>query len=100
AADFFMQAKNLIGEHFYVATVNDDPIVDVYERNGKRIYVLLIPDERGREVDYELKIPNANKARIHYLQVGSEKTVSTESDILEGKLMIRVTETPVFVEAL
>ncbi|MGK6353287.1 hypothetical protein [Parapedobacter sp. DT-150] len=100
AADFFMQAKNLIGDYFYFGTINEDPIVDVYELNGKRMYVLLVPDEKGREIDYELKIPNVDMARIHYLQAGKEKTVSTDSAISDGKLMIRVTETPVFVEAL
>lgn len=100
AADFFLQAKRLMGGYYYLETVDEDPVVDVYERDGKRIYVLLVPDEKGREVDYGLEIPHGDRVRIHHLQPGEDVMSSTESMVVDGTLPIRVTETPVFVEVL
>ncbi|SEK62251.1 hypothetical protein [Parapedobacter koreensis] len=100
AADYFLQANELMGEYAYLHTLNSDPIVDVYALDDKRMYVLMVPDEQGREVDHELEMPEAEKVKIYTLQVGQDKMAVRIEDVVAGKLKIHVTETPVFVEPI
>ncbi len=100
AADYFLQANRLLGEYTYLQTINEDPIVDVYVLDGKRIYVLVVPDEKGRVEDYELEIGYAEKAKVHTLQVGKDTMATKVEEVMDGKLKIHVTETPIFVEVL
>jgi len=100
AADYLLQTTKLMGEYVYENTIYEDPIVDVYTYRGKSMYILVVPDEKDRREDYELDLNKAKKARIHYLQPGSDVTMHKDVATDKGKLIINVTETPVFVEAL
>lgn len=100
AADFLLQAKNLMGEYFYSGTINSDPIVDVYSLNDNRVYVLTVPDQTGREEDYALALPGVSEVRIHHPQAGSDEMRIQRVGITGGALKIKVTETPVFVETM
>lgn len=100
ASDFLLQVKNLMGEYVYSGTIHSDPIVDVYSFNEKNIYVLTVPDQVGREEDYDLPLPGISEVRIHHPQAGSDKMRIQRAGITDGVLKIKVTETPVFVEAV
>ncbi|GAB4025314.1 carbohydrate-binding protein [Spirosoma gilvum] len=97
AADFLYQTNKLFGEYAYKETLNRDPFVDRYEKDGKSAYVLVVPDEVGRTATYTLDLGAATQAQIYRPKVGSNdmelQTVSTN----QGKLELTVTETPMFV---
>ncbi|MNL27562.1 hypothetical protein D3C87_1491600 [compost metagenome] len=99
-SDYFLQTKKLIGNYNYTSTLNKDPIVDLYKLDKKEIYVLTIPDQKGRTARYELNLGNARQAIIHTLQIGKNEMLSTTVNTINGKLQVNVTETPIFVEKL
>ncbi|MFC3559361.1 hypothetical protein [Pedobacter jamesrossensis] len=100
SADYMLQTKKLIGNYSYSGTLNNQPIVDLYTKDKKQIYVLVVPDQKGQKVKYQLNLLGAKQAIVHSIQIGkdemSHKTVSTTN----GKLTIEVTETPIFVEKI
>lgn len=99
AADFLYQTHQLFGEYTYKQTLQNDPIVDRYEWNGKSAYVLVVPDEVGRTAVDTLDLGTASWAKIYTPMAGSnvmsEQTVNT----VNGKLIVTATETPIFVVA-
>ncbi|RYD93809.1 MAG: T9SS type A sorting domain-containing protein, partial [Sphingobacteriales bacterium] len=98
AADFIYQAYTLIGNHSYKETLSNDPIVDRYEYNGENAYVLYIPDETGRTGKYTLDLPGVDSARVYTLNIGSKYLKSNKVKVKSGKLVVSVSETPVFVK--
>ena len=100
AADYILQTKKLIGNYFYTATLSSDPCVDLYKLDKKEIYVLAIPDQKGRTATYELNLGDSKQAIVHTLQVGKDEMLSKTVNTTNGKLQIGVTETPLFVEKL
>jgi hypothetical protein len=100
AADYLLQTRNLMGEYIYDNTINNDPVVDVYKYKNRTIYVLLVPDEIDRQEDYELNLNNAKRARIRYLKPGSDTMIVKDVSTNNGILKIKVTETPIFIEAI
>jgi len=98
AWDFLVQARNLIGEYYYQETLNTDPIVDLYTLGDKKMYVLTIPDEVGREEKFELDVGDSKQVRIHELVIGSKEVRTTTQPVANGKITIKVSETPIFVE--
>lgn len=100
AWDYVLQAGNLIGEYYYQETLAMDPIVDVYALDGKKVYVLAVPDEKERKDTYELQVENSKQVRIHELVVGATEMKTTIKNLVDGKITVHVTETPIFVEAL
>ncbi|WP_411275034.1 hypothetical protein, partial [Daejeonella sp.] len=71
AADYILQTTNLMGNYTYQQTLSQDPLVDVYDYNGRKMYVLVIPDEKGRTGTYQLNLGTAASATIYSLQAGS-----------------------------
>lgn len=100
SADYVMQAKKLIGNYAYSGTLNNQPIVDLYRKDKKQIYVLIVPDQVGRKVKYQLNLGDAKKAIIHTLKVGKDEMAHKTVNLVNGKLSIEVTETPVFVQKI
>ncbi|MDQ0964893.1 hypothetical protein QFZ20_000296 [Flavobacterium sp. W4I14] len=100
SGDYILQANKLIGEYHFSSTISKDPLVDVYMLNGKKTYVLTIPDQVGRSKSYDLDLGQSKEAIIYTFAIGKDnmdaKTVSTKNGILQ----ILVTETPVFVQPI
>ncbi len=99
AADYILQTTKLMGDYNYIKTINKDPLVDQYQLGTKTIYVLTIPDETGRTGTYTLDLGKATKANIYNLKIGADTMDKKQMNIVNGKLKVTVTETPVFVEA-
>ncbi len=97
AADFLFQANRLIGKYFYKETVNSNPIVDRYELNNQSAWVLVVPDERGKTANYTLDLGKAGTAFIYRPRAGQDSMSVEAVKTNNGKLSVRVTETPVFV---
>lgn len=100
AADYIVQVKDLMGNYTYVNTTNTDPLVDKYASpdNGKTMYVLTIPDAKGRTGTYVLNLGNSATATIYSLTAGANTATASKVKTTKGKLTVNVTETPVFVQ--
>jgi len=99
AADYLLQTTRLMGNYTYKQTISNDPLVDVYQLGAKKMYVLMIPDEKGRTGHYTLNL-GTRQAIIHSLNSGTETMTNHTAKTINGKLNVSVTETPVFVEGV
>jgi hypothetical protein len=95
-ADYKLQLNKLMGAYTYKKTLHNDPAVDVYELGEKEIYVLWIPDQVSRTGEYELNL-GTDKATIHSFVEGADEMKQETLRANNGKIKIKVTETPVFM---
>lgn len=100
AADYILETNKLMGKYQYVGTINADPLVDKYRSGKSIIYVLTVPDQKGRTADYTLLVGNHSKVNVYSLKPGADRMDSKAVKIADGKLKIKVTETPQFVEVV
>jgi hypothetical protein len=96
-ADYFVQTKKLFGDYVYKETVHADPVVDRYELNGKSLYILAVPDEVGRTAEYTVNLGGTGVANIYTPTAGSNNMAMLQKPIVDGKVTVTVTETPIFV---
>jgi hypothetical protein len=99
-ADYFLQAKKLMGDFHFQRNLSFDPIVDVYSLNERKIFVMFVPDEKNRKAAFHLNLGNAASATVYTLVPGAEQMSSRTVTTPKGILNIMLTETPVFVEAV
>ncbi|TSJ40739.1 hypothetical protein FO440_13420 [Mucilaginibacter corticis] len=99
-ADYFLQVKKLLGAYSYKQTISSDPVVDIYTKGNKDIYILYVPDEKGREAFYNLNPGKSSAIRINYLVPGANQMRSETIHVTKPAFKIKVTETPIFVEIL
>lgn len=97
AADFLLQTRQLLGEYSYKETLNNHPLVDHYELDGKDAYALMVPGENGGTVDYTLHLNGANAACIYTPKAGRDTMEMTKVGVTNGELPLTLTETPIFV---
>ena len=107
AADYLAQTLKLFGDYSYretlERTVGDafsrptEPLVDRYELNGRSVYMLVMPDERGRTGSYALPVGSAATVKVYTPTIGSADMAVSTLTAVNGKVTIPVTETPVFV---
>jgi len=97
AADYIYQAKKLLGDFTYKGTISNNPLVDVYRKGNKTIYVLMVPDEKGRTVAATLNLGNAVKATEYQFNTGSNNMIITPVSAANHNLKLTVTETPIFI---
>jgi hypothetical protein len=98
AADYIYQAKNLLGNYSYVATISKSPLVDVYRNGSKTIYALMMPGESGSSIITTLNLGNAANATKYQFNPGSNDMIKTPLTTPGHNVQIKVGETPVFVE--
>ncbi len=98
AADYILQARKILGNYHYEKTISQDPLVDVYENGKQKMYVLVIPDEKDRKQDYTLEVGRKKTVNIYELKPGREQAVSRVKNVKDGKVVIKLTETPIFVQ--
>ncbi|WP_158826411.1 T9SS type A sorting domain-containing protein [Mucilaginibacter lacusdianchii] len=97
AADYLYQTQRLLGKYVYKKTLNENPIVDRYEYNGRSAYALVVPDEKGRTAQYTLDLGTADSASIYNPKIGSNEMDVRKVKLINGQLELNVTETPQFV---
>ena len=97
AADYLYQARELLGDYQYKETLNQDPVVDRYELNGRSAYVLVVPDEKGRTATYALPVSKGDTVQLCSPAVGRDTMTRTTRISTAGTVTINVSETPVFV---
>ena len=91
------QVNKHFGQYAYKATISNDPIVDKYSRGDTIMYMLVVPDQKGRTATYTLDLGNATTAYIYSPKAGSIDMELTQRNTSNGKVEIMATETPVFV---
>ncbi len=97
AADYFRQTNKLFGKYRYAATVYKNPVVDKYENGGQPMYLLVVPDKKGRKAKYLLNLGNADTAFIYRPLAGSSEMELKKIKTQNGKVEVLITETPVFI---
>ena len=97
AADFLFQTIKLFGEYRFQETRNTDPFVDRYECKGQPMYVLAVPDEVGRTVNYTLSLPGIDSVSLYTPLIGSDEMSKQRLAVTDGQLPLIVTETPMFI---
>ena len=97
SADYLFQVNKLMGEYVYKETIQQDPIVDRYEKEGQEAYALVIPDEVGRTATYSLNVGGTDSVRIYTPRKGYQDMSYTIVAPQNGQVTVSVTETPVFV---
>lgn len=99
AADFIHQTKKLFGNYVYNQSLNSDPIVDEYVFNDTgKMYVVYIPDEKGRTGVYTLQLGNADSAYIYTPTAGASEMAVLKLKVNIGNVIVNASETPVFVK--
>jgi len=97
AADYIFQAKNLLGDFVYKGTINNYPLVDVYRKGNKTIYVLMVPDEKYSSTTCKLSLGKSTSANVYNFNIGSNNMLINKVSASDHILSIKATETPVFV---
>jgi len=97
AADYIVQATQLMGGYTFVKTVSADPLVDQYTNGTKTMFILMIPDQIGRTGTYTITTTNNNPLTLYTLQVGANTMSGTSVTPVNNKVTVNVGETPVFV---
>ncbi|MGV3641257.1 MAG: hypothetical protein ACO1NZ_12100 [Adhaeribacter sp.] len=97
AADYLYQAGKLLNQYAYQETLQQDPLVDRYAWKNKSVYVLVVPDEKGREAMVSLVV-GAPFAYVYRLQPGKDQLAREKKPTQNGRLTLKATETPLFVE--
>ena len=98
-ADYFYQAKKLMGDYVFKESISTNPNVDRYERNGQSAYALWIPDEVGRTAQYSLNLGAGSIARVYTPQAGRDTMALQIRPTINSKVTLTLTETPQFVIA-
>lgn len=97
AADYLYQTSKLFGRYIYKETLHNDPIVDRYSLNGQSLYMLVVPDEKGRTATYTLNLGGADSAYLYSPKMGNDAMELKKVKTSGGSITITVTETPLFV---
>ncbi len=97
SADYLYQTTQLFGNYTFQASVSSDPIVDRYRYNDKQMFVLAIPDQKGRTTSYQLSTGNADSAYIYTPVPNGDHMALIKKKIVQSKVEVNISETPCFV---
>jgi len=89
---YFKQTKNLVGNFHFLENLSTDPIVDVYGLNGRKIFVMFVPDEKDRKAAYQLDLSGATSAKVYMLFPGADRMEEKIVKTTRGSLNITLTE--------
>ena len=98
ASDYMKQTIELFGEYVFVKSIQSLPIVDYYTNaKNQELYVTYIPDEVGNQAKLVLSLPGKKSATIYTPVIGAAAMMSKTTTIENGKLIVPVSETPIFI---
>lgn len=97
AADFLYQMHHELGDYVYKETISTNPLVDRYEHQGRTMYALMMPTEKGKTATYALRVGKTGVSTVHTPQAGKDAMTVQAHATPTGILQLTVTETPVFV---
>ena len=97
AAAYVAQVNTQFGGASFIATLSNDPCVDEYSFDGKKMYAIWVPDALGRTAQYGLDVAGAADATLYQLVPGGKEMKATPKKPANGKLQITASETPQFI---
>jgi endoglucanase len=98
ATDFMVQTNKLFGSYTFQSSKNtSNLIVDTYVQDTSKMYMLVVPDQVGRTLKYDLLLGTADSAYIYSPVAGVNDMAKTAVKLKSGRLLLTVTETPEFV---
>ncbi|QMW02056.1 T9SS type A sorting domain-containing protein [Spirosoma foliorum] len=96
-ADYFYQAKKLMGDYVFKESLSTNPNVDRYEHNGQSMYALWIPDEIGRTGSYTLDLKTGAVANVYTPKAGCDTMALQVKPTVNNQIALTLSETPIFV---
>ena len=99
AMDYLYQTNQLLGLYHFKKSIQQLPVVDEYEHKEKLIYAVWVADEKGKTMPCSLSITNVDSVIIYRPAIGSEHLQSETKAVVNGKIELMATETPLFVAA-
>lgn len=98
SADYILQTKSLMSGYYFKNTIHANPVVDLYVSENKKIYVITVPDQINRKLDYVLNLEESVKeVKIYQPKAGSEQMSIKTLSVNDKKIKITATETPTFI---
>ena len=95
AADFFVQARALMGSYTFRQRLSEHPRVDVWQHGRARMAVLWLPVEDDSRATYSLKLPTTG---TYYRPTpGRAAMLPAKLPVAKGVAQVPLSETPVFV---
>lgn len=99
SADYIYQTKKLMSGYIFKRTISTDPLVDMYMAGDKKIYIITVPDQKNRKINYVLNLDkSAKEITIYNPQAGSDQMAAQKKNITDQKVNITATETPTFIQ--
>lgn len=99
SADYVYQTKKLMAGYDFKNSISTDPIVDLYISDNKKMYVVTVPDQKNRKVNYILNLDKSvNEVTIYTPKSGSDQMEAKKQAVTEQKISINATETPTFIQ--
>jgi hypothetical protein len=98
AADYIFQTLSNFGDYQFVRSLSLNPVVDEYiNPSFEKMYVLYMPDETGKTGEYKLELSGEEAIYIYAPKAGSNNMKVTIKKLEGSKIILPVTETPIFV---
>lgn len=98
--NYIWQVKHLLGKFYFVQSLDNMPLVDLYQYHQRKIVVLTMPEQQGKTTTYQLPVGNASVGIIYELNPDGEQMQSQKVKPVNRSLEIKVSETPIFIELL
>lgn len=98
-ADYFKQAKTVLGNYTFSQRISTDVRVDKYVKSGSNdMYAMWVPDSLDRHSNYTLSVPTGTVVTIRQLKDGQDSPVVTTQTAASNAVTINVGEIPMIVE--
>ena len=98
AADYLYQLNKLFGNYTFVSTQSTGGIImDGYVQDTAKMFMLVVPDQVGRTVNYTMTLGLTDSAYIYTPAIGANNMSMKAVKVVNSKLSLTVTETPIFV---
>ena len=95
--DYLYQTNQLIGAFHFKRSLQQLPVIDEYEREGKVVYAVWVPEEKGTTMPCSIFFADADSAIVYHTVAGSDTLQSQTVALVHGVIQLTATETPLFV---
>ena len=97
AMDYLYQTNQLLSAYHFNRSLQQLPVIDEYEKDGKLIYAVWIPDEKDTTLSCSIAFPYADSVIVYKPVAGSNQLQSDTLPVINGTITLMATETPLFV---
>ncbi|OOQ62012.1 hypothetical protein [Mucilaginibacter pedocola] len=98
AADYILQTTKLLRGYQYKGTIGQNPLIDKFEKDGKVVYALTIPEQTGQVRTYTLDFGTETPIVVYKPKPGADNMAQSTVQAINGKLTLQLSETPQFLQ--